>query len=84
VNCNYFIPNVIGQQAYWFIGKICIRLVAGSASVAVKRRAINRWRTAITSLYYWTEMGTGLIIGFFENLWLITDNKYTRKLVYTL
>jgi hypothetical protein len=28
VNCNYFISKVIGQQAYWFIGKIRMRLAA--------------------------------------------------------
>jgi hypothetical protein len=37
VNCNYFIPNVIDQQAYWFIGKIRMRLAAGGAPVAVNR-----------------------------------------------
>jgi hypothetical protein len=24
VNCNYFVPNMISQQAHQFIGKICI------------------------------------------------------------
>jgi hypothetical protein len=33
VNCNYFIPNITGQQAYWFIGKICMRLTASSEQV---------------------------------------------------
>jgi hypothetical protein len=33
VNCNYFISNVIGQEAYWFIGKIHMRLAAGGAPV---------------------------------------------------
>jgi hypothetical protein len=42
VNCNYFIRNVIGQQESWFIGKIRIRLAAGGAPVAVKRRVVNR------------------------------------------
>jgi hypothetical protein len=41
VNCNYFIPNVIGRQACWFIGKICMRLAAGGKPVAVKRRAVE-------------------------------------------
>jgi hypothetical protein len=38
VNCNYFIPNVIGQQAYWFIGKIHICLAARSALVTEGQR----------------------------------------------
>jgi hypothetical protein len=33
VNFNYFIRNVIGQPAYWFIGKILTRLAAGGAPV---------------------------------------------------
>jgi hypothetical protein len=37
VNCNYFIPNVIGQQAYWVIGKIRMRPAAGGAPVAMNR-----------------------------------------------
>jgi hypothetical protein len=49
VNCN-FIPNVIGQQAYWFIGNIRIRLAAGSSPVTVKRRAVNRSTKVKTSL----------------------------------
>jgi hypothetical protein len=49
VNCNY-IPNVIGQQAYWFIVKIRIRLAADGAPVAVKRRAVNRWTKVRASL----------------------------------
>jgi hypothetical protein len=28
VNCKYLIPNVIGRQAYWIIGKISMRLAA--------------------------------------------------------
>jgi hypothetical protein len=39
VNCNYFIPNVICQQAYWITGKIRMRLGANRAPVTVKRRA---------------------------------------------
>jgi hypothetical protein len=31
VYCNYFIPNVIGQQACWFIGKIRMHLTAPAA-----------------------------------------------------
>jgi hypothetical protein len=42
VNCKYFIPNVIGQQACRFIGKIRMRIAARSAPVAVKRKAVNR------------------------------------------
>jgi hypothetical protein len=34
---SYFIPNVIGQQAYLFIGKIRMRLAAGGAPVTVNR-----------------------------------------------
>jgi hypothetical protein len=41
VNCNYFIPNVIGRQACWFIGKIRVRLAAGGAPVVVKRRSVE-------------------------------------------
>jgi hypothetical protein len=40
VNCNYFIPIVIGRQAYGFIGEICMRLAARGVPVAVKRRAV--------------------------------------------
>jgi hypothetical protein len=50
VNCNYFIPNVIGQQAYLFTGKICMRLAAGSAVIAVKRIAVNRSTKLRTAL----------------------------------
>jgi hypothetical protein len=50
VNCNYFIPNDICQQAYWIIGKICMRLAAGDAPVTVKRRALNRSTKVRTSL----------------------------------
>jgi hypothetical protein len=42
VNCNYIIPNVIGQYEYWFIGKIRMFLAADGAPVAVKRRAMNQ------------------------------------------
>jgi hypothetical protein len=42
VNINYFILNVIGQQAYWFTGKIRMRLAAGGAQFALKRRALKR------------------------------------------
>jgi hypothetical protein len=44
------IPNVIGHQAYWFIGKIRMGLVAGGAPVVVKRRAVNRSTKVRTSL----------------------------------
>jgi hypothetical protein len=37
VNCNYFIPNVIGSQACSFIGKFRMRPAAGGAPVAVKQ-----------------------------------------------
>jgi hypothetical protein len=36
MNCNYFIPNVTGRQACWFIGKICMRLTASGTLVAMK------------------------------------------------
>jgi hypothetical protein len=42
VNRNYFISNVIGQQAYGFIGKICMRLVASSALVTAKHSTVNQ------------------------------------------
>jgi hypothetical protein len=51
VNCNYFIPNIISQQAYWFIGKICIDLTASGALVAVKCSTMNRSTKVQTSLY---------------------------------
>jgi hypothetical protein len=51
VNCNYFISNVIGQQPYWFSGKICMLFAAGCAPVAVKRRAVNWPAKVSTSLY---------------------------------
>jgi hypothetical protein len=38
---NYFTPNVIGHQVYWFIGKICMRLAASGAAIAVKSRAME-------------------------------------------
>jgi hypothetical protein len=52
VKCNYFIQKVIDLQAYGFIGKIRIRLEAGGASVAVKRRAMYRSTKVRTLLYY--------------------------------
>jgi hypothetical protein len=51
LNCNYFIPNVIAQQAYWFISKICVRLAAGGAPVAVKRRSMTKSTNVRTFLY---------------------------------
>jgi hypothetical protein len=36
VNCNYFIPNVIGCRACWFTAKIGMRLAASGAPVAVE------------------------------------------------
>jgi hypothetical protein len=58
VNCNDFIPNVTGQNAYLFNGRISIRLTAGGAPVAVKPRAVNRSTNVITSLYYyWGRTG---------------------------
>jgi hypothetical protein len=51
VNCNDFIPNVIGQQAYWFIGKIHMRLAASSALVTIKCRSMNQSTKVRTSLY---------------------------------
>jgi hypothetical protein len=40
MNCNYFIPNAIGRQALWLIGKIRMRLADNGAPVAVKRVAV--------------------------------------------
>jgi hypothetical protein len=51
VNCNYFIPKVIGQQVYWFIGNVRVLLAAGGALVAVKRSAVNRSAGVRTFLY---------------------------------
>jgi hypothetical protein len=51
VNCNYFIPNVIGQRAYWFISRIRICFTAGSAPVAVKCSAMNQATKLRTCLY---------------------------------
>jgi hypothetical protein len=54
-NVNYFIPSVIGHQACWFIGKIRIRLAAGGAPVAVKRRAVepvNRCKNPLCTFVY--------------------------------
>jgi hypothetical protein len=45
VICNNFIPNVIRQQVYCFIGKIRMRLAAGGAPVAVNRS--TKVRTAL-------------------------------------
>jgi hypothetical protein len=42
VNCNYFILNVIGQKAYWAIGKTSMRLATGGAPVAVKGIFVKR------------------------------------------
>jgi hypothetical protein len=52
---NYFPfnPNIIGHQAYWFIGKICICLAAHSAPVTMKSRAVNR-STKLKSLCIFT------------------------------
>jgi hypothetical protein len=58
VNCNYFIPNVIGQQAYWFIGKIRMRFAAGGAPAAVKRRAVN----PPTKAYIYREVPDGRLV----------------------
>jgi hypothetical protein len=41
VNCNYFITNVIGYHACWFIGKICTCITASGALVAVKCKAME-------------------------------------------
>jgi hypothetical protein len=51
VSCNYFIPNVIGQKAYWFIGKIRTRFATGGELVAMKRMAVNQSLKVRTSLY---------------------------------
>jgi hypothetical protein len=39
--CSYFIPTVIGRQAWWLTGKIRMRLTASGAPVAMKRRAVE-------------------------------------------
>jgi hypothetical protein len=36
VNSNYLIPNIIDEQAHWFIGKIRTCLAASGAPVAMK------------------------------------------------
>jgi hypothetical protein len=41
VNCICFIPNVIGRQACWLIGKTSMRLSASGAPVAVKCRVVK-------------------------------------------
>jgi hypothetical protein len=41
LNCNYFIPNVIGRQACRFIGKTRLPLAASGAPVAAKRREVE-------------------------------------------
>jgi hypothetical protein len=41
VNCGYFIPNIIGREACWFICKIRMRLAAGGEPVVVKRKAVE-------------------------------------------
>jgi hypothetical protein len=51
VNCNYFIPNVTGQQPYWFISKIRMHLTASVAPVTMKCSALNRSTNVRTSLY---------------------------------
>jgi hypothetical protein len=51
VNCNHFFPNVIGQQLYWFINKICMSLAASDEPVAVKRITMNQSTTVRTSLH---------------------------------
>jgi uncharacterized membrane protein SirB2 len=38
VNCNYFIPNVFCQQAYWLNWKIFMRFAAGCSAVTKKRK----------------------------------------------
>jgi hypothetical protein len=53
VNCNYFIPRVIGRQACWFIVKIRRRLAAGSAPGAVE--LVNKVK--ILSAVYKHEWG---------------------------
>jgi hypothetical protein len=53
MNCNYFIPNVISQQAYRFIDKIRMHLATVGAPVALQRRAVNRSTKIRTSLFNW-------------------------------
>jgi hypothetical protein len=57
VNCNYFIPIVIGQQAYWFISKIRMCLTAHGASVAVKRKTLNSSTSVRNFLYKRLKLG---------------------------
>jgi hypothetical protein len=54
VNCNYFIPNIIGL----FIGKIHMCLVARGAPVTVKHRALNSSIDLKSSLYVGVEVCT--------------------------
>jgi hypothetical protein len=41
VNCNYFIPNIIGHQACSFISKIRMRLTVSGTLVTMKQRALE-------------------------------------------
>jgi hypothetical protein len=50
VNCNYFIPKAVGQQAYRSIGNIHMRLTTGGAQVTVKRSIVNLSTKLTTSL----------------------------------
>jgi hypothetical protein len=46
-----FIPNVIGRQALWVIGKIRLRPAALGAPVAAKRGVVNSSTRLKISLY---------------------------------
>jgi hypothetical protein len=56
VNCKYFIPNVISQQAYQFIDKIYMHLTASGTLVTVKRRAMNQSIKLRTSPYLYMQL----------------------------
>jgi hypothetical protein len=45
------IPNVIGHQALWFIGKSRMCLAAGGSPVAIKRGTVNRSTKLKNALY---------------------------------
>jgi hypothetical protein len=44
VNCNYFIPNVVSQQTYWFIDKIHMHLTPGHCE-AQNCEPVNKSKT---------------------------------------
>jgi hypothetical protein len=56
VNGNNLNLNIFGQKAYWFVGKIHIRLAAGGTPVAVMGSDMNRSTKARTFLYIWKQL----------------------------